>query len=163
MQDISLWQSLQDDFHDFTDVSRLVHIAIRLIFAAILGGVIGYQREKVGKSAGLRTHMLVTMGTAFFIMVPQHEKMPLGDMSRIIQGIVTGIGFLGGGAILKLTAEKEIHGLTTAAGIWLAAAVGVAVGFGRLGTAVVATLLAFVVLDVLMRFERKIDKQDAPG
>jgi putative Mg2+ transporter-C (MgtC) family protein len=163
MSEHPFFQAIQEEFQDFADISRLVHIAIRLLLATLLGGVLGFQREKVGKSAGLRTHMLVTLGTAFYVLVPQLEGMPLSDMSRVIQGVVTGIGFLGAGAILKLTDEKEIHDLTTAASIWLAAAVGIAVGFGRVGTAVIATLFAFVVLEFLMRLEKKISSQDAPG
>lgn len=154
---------LLEEFQDLTDWKDLVRIAVRLFVAAALGAVIGFQREKTGKAAGLRTHMLVTIGTAFFVIVPTFEEMPLSDMSRVIQGIVTGIGFLGGGAILKLASEKEIHGLTTAAGIWLAAAIGIAVGFGRLGSAVLATILAFVVLEVLGLAEPRIKRDNVPG
>jgi putative Mg2+ transporter-C (MgtC) family protein len=125
--------------------------------------LIGYQRQHVGKSAGLRTHMLVTVGTAFMIVVPQFEGMPKEGMARVIQGIVSGIGFLGAGAILKLTDEKEIHGLTTAAGIWTAAAIGIATGLGRLGTAVIATVLALIVLALMMRLEAHIARFKPPA
>ncbi len=152
----SLSEIVVQEFQDLGDWRRLVHVAIRLIVAALLGGLLGYQRELVGKAAGLRTHMLVTLGAAFFVIVPQLEGMPTGDISRVVQGLITGIGFLGGGAILKATAEKEIYGLTTAAGIWMAAAIGVAAGFGRLGTAILATGLSFLILDFVHRAERML-------
>jgi putative Mg2+ transporter-C (MgtC) family protein len=82
--------------------------------------------------------------------------MSLDGLSRVVQGIATGIGFLGGGTILKLAQDEEVKGLTTAAGIWMAAAIGIAVGVGRLGTAFLATLFAFVILSLLQRVERRI-------
>jgi putative Mg2+ transporter-C (MgtC) family protein len=159
----SLLDAIRGDFQDFGDLSRMVHVLVRLLVACILGGLLGYERERTGKAAGLRTHMLVTLGAAFFIVVPQLEGTPNADITRVIQGIVTGIGFLGGGAILKLTEDKEIHGLTTAAGIWLCAAIGIAVGFGRLGTAVLGTVLAYIILSVLSRWEGAIQHGKAPG
>jgi len=150
------WEALHADFNDISDWGRLSHVALRLLAAAILGGVLGYQRESVGKAAGMRTYMLVTVGSAFFVVVPQLENMALDGMSRVIQGLIAGIGFLGGGAILKLTNEKEIHGLTTAAGIWLAAAVGVAAGFGRIGTATLGTAIAFAIFTLVYRWEQRM-------
>jgi putative Mg2+ transporter-C (MgtC) family protein len=147
------FQAVGEDFHDILDVSRVAHVTVRLLIAALLGGLLGYQRERVGKSAGIRTHMLVTAGTALFVIVPQLEGATPGDMTRVVQGIVTGIGFLGGGTILKLTDAHQIKGLTTAAGIWLAAAIGIAVGFGRIGTALIGTLLAFAILGLVFRLE----------
>jgi putative Mg2+ transporter-C (MgtC) family protein len=158
-----LAQVLQHDFADFADWRTLVQIAVRLAAAAIAGGLIGFEREKVGKAAGLRTHMLVTIGAALFVIVPVTQGAVDAEMSRVIQGIVTGIGFLGGGAILKLSQEKEIHGLTTAAGIWLSAAIGIAIGFGRLGTALLGTVFALVVLHTFVRIEGNIDSKDTPG
>jgi putative Mg2+ transporter-C (MgtC) family protein len=151
------------DFSDLGDLSRVVHVVLRLLVAAVLGGLMGYQREKAGKSAGLRTHMLVTLGTALMIIVPQLDGMPQEGIARVMQGIVSGIGFLGAGAILKLTDEKEIHGLTTAAGIWTAAAIGIAAGLGRLGTAVIATLLALIVLALMTHLEAHIARRKTPG
>jgi putative Mg2+ transporter-C (MgtC) family protein len=153
------WEALLQDFGDIVDFGRLVHVAIRLLVAAALGGALGYQRESVGKSAGMRTYMLVTVGAAFFVVVPQLEGMDLGGLSRVLQGIIAGIGFLGGGAILKLTSDKEVIGLTTAAGIWLAAAIGVAAGLGRIGTALLATLLAYGILGVVYRWEQRLRKK----
>lgn len=153
---MSVWDVIQQDFSEFADFPRLVQVALRLGFAALLGGLLGYERERTGKAAGLRTHMLVTVGAALFIIVPRLEGMPLNDASRVIQGIATGIGFLGGGTILKLTQDEEVKGLTTAAGIWVAAAIGIAVGFGQLGTAVLATLFSFTILGILQTIELRI-------
>lgn len=141
------------DFADLRDVSRLAHMGVRLIIAALLGGSLGYQREVIGKDAGIRTYMLVSVGAAFFIVVSRLEGMSNSDMSSVLQGLLTGIGFLGGGAILKLTEDKEIQGLTTAAGIWLTAGIGIAVGFGQIGAALLGTLLAFLILSAITFFE----------
>lgn len=126
---------------------------MRLVFAAACGGVLGYQRELVGKAAGLRTHMLVCVGAAMLLLVPERLGFDENALSRVVQGIVTGIGFIGGGAILKLSEKREIHGLTTAANIWLTAAIGVAAGLGRLGSALITTVLALVILTMLQRLE----------
>jgi putative Mg2+ transporter-C (MgtC) family protein len=104
------------------DLTHLVRILGRLSVALILGAAIGLQREVAHKTAGMRTHMLVALGTALLLVAASDAGLSNSDLSRIVQGIITGIGFLGGGAILKLTDEHEIHGLTTAAGIWLTAA-----------------------------------------
>jgi putative Mg2+ transporter-C (MgtC) family protein len=119
----------------------------------ILGAVIGAQRESIGKPAGLRTHMLVAMGGALFVLAPLQSGMDLDGMSRVIQGIVTGIGFIGGGAILKLQEQRAIEGLTTAAGIWITAAVGIAAGLGRWGLAVASTVLTWVTLSLIGKIE----------
>jgi putative Mg2+ transporter-C (MgtC) family protein len=150
----SIMDAIQQDFQDFSDPVWMVRTAVRLFIAALLGGLIGYQRQINGKSAGLRTHMLVSMGAALFIVGPDLEGMLLDAHSRVVQGIVTGVGFLGGGAILKLTNDKEIQGLTTAAGIWLSAAIGITVGVGHLGTAFVGTSLALLILGLMGRICR---------
>lgn len=151
---LNAWQAIAQDFSDLQDAGRLTHVAVRLTCAALIGGMLGYEREQSGKSAGLRTYMLVTIGATFFVLVPQLEGV--ADMSRVVQGIIAGIGFLGAGAILKRAQDNEIHGLTTAAGIWMAAAAGTAVGFGRLGTALVGGLIGFLVLGWLQRLERQL-------
>lgn len=156
MNDHTPWEALVRDFGDSVDLARQTHVLVRLVVAAALGGLLGYQRESVGKSAGMRTYMLVTVGAAFFIIVPQLEGMQLDAMSRVLQGLIAGIGFLGGGAILKLTNEKEVLGLTTAAGIWLAAAIGIAAGLGRLGTALLGTVLAYGILSVVYHWEQRL-------
>lgn len=137
-------------WHELTagmpDRARLAIVVIRLIAAVLLGGIVGIQRERVHKPAGLRTHMLVSLGTAVVVLACSGGGMDMAGLSRVIQGIVTGIGFVGAGAILKLTDQKEIKGLTTAAGLWMTAAIGVAIGLGELGLAVIGTVLTVLVL-----------------
>jgi putative Mg2+ transporter-C (MgtC) family protein len=148
------WDRLGEDLADLTNLGDVLLTLERLAIAALLGGLLGYERERIGKAAGLRTHMLVAVGSAFFV-IPSQLAGDV-DLGRVIQGIVAGIGFIGGGAILKLADEKKIKGLTTAADIWLAAAIGVAAGLGKLGAAVVCTLVGFVILSVLYRLDRSI-------
>ena len=116
-----VWRGVQSDFADLPGVAEVTQIVLRLLLAALLGGLLGFQRERVGKAAGLRTHMLVALGSAFFVMIPYQAGMPLADLSRVLQGVITGMGFLGAGTILKRPEEEHIEGLTTAAGIWLTA------------------------------------------
>ncbi|HEX8737873.1 MAG TPA: MgtC/SapB family protein [Pyrinomonadaceae bacterium] len=142
------------------DARQLVHVVIRLIAATLLGAVIGFQRERVGKPAGLRTHILVTLGTCVFVLSGSGYGMSSDGLSRVIQGIVTGIGFIGAGSILKLNEERDIQGLTTAAGVWMAAAIGVAVGLGALGLAIISTILTLIILALAGRIEVQINKQD---
>lgn len=138
-----LWQELTAGFPDRT---RLAVVLIRVIAATLLGAIVGIERERAGKPAGLRTHMLVSLGTAVVVLACFEINMGLDGISRVIQGIVTGIGFIGAGSILKLDKQREIQGLTTAAGLWMTAAIGVAVGLGGLGLAVIGTLITLLVL-----------------
>ncbi len=139
----TLWQELASGFPGDVETAR---IAVRLLAAIVLGGVVGLQRAHVGKVAGMRTHILVAMGAAMVAMLPHLTAMSTADASRIIQGTLTGIGFIGGGVILKMSEEHQIVGITTAASIWLTATVGIATGIGRLGLAVVGTVLAYLTL-----------------
>jgi putative Mg2+ transporter-C (MgtC) family protein len=158
---IDSWHRLAADFLDLPDIVEAVRIAIRLILAAVLGGLLGFERELAGKSAGLRTYMLVSLGAALFVLIPQHAGMSDADVSRIIQGVVAGIGFLGAGAIVKGSREEDIQGLTTAAAIWLTAAVGIAAGLGRESSAILGTALAFVIMSTHTRFSHwKKNSQD---
>ena len=134
------------EFSDITDAAQATRIVVRLGVAALLGGLLGWEREHAGKAAGVRTHMLVAMGAALFVLVAQQAGIAPADNSRVLQGIIAGVGFLGAGTILKGDAESQVKGLTTAAGIWLTAAIGVAAGLGREVTAVLSTVLALVVL-----------------
>jgi putative Mg2+ transporter-C (MgtC) family protein len=143
------WMTVQSEFSDLGNAEDITRLCIRLLVAVSLGGLLGYQRESVGAAAGLRTHMLVSLGCALFVIIPLQAGMEMSDLSRVLQGVTAGIGFLGAGAILKLTNENQIIGLTTAASIWLTAAVGIAAGMGREGTAVVSALFAFVILSLL--------------
>src|SRR5918997_6062292 len=138
------------------DARQLIHVLIRLAAATLLGAVVGIQRERAGKPAGLRTHMLVTLGTAVFVLACSGVGMGHDALSRVIQGIVTGLGFIGAGSILKLDRERDIQGLTTAAGVWMTAAVGVAVGLGSLGVALLSTLFALGILSVSRKFQHRV-------
>jgi putative Mg2+ transporter-C (MgtC) family protein len=138
------------------DARQFARIVIRLLVAMLLGGIVGFQREHTGKPAGLRTHMLVAMGAALFVLASAETGMTSTDVSRVIQGLATGIGFIGAGAILKLSVEREIRGLTTAAGLWMTAAMGVAAGLGRIGMALLSAFLTWFVLSVVGKFEHRI-------
>ncbi|WP_354685123.1 MgtC/SapB family protein [Cupriavidus necator] len=148
-----IYTALRAEFADVTDAGELTRILVRLTVAVVLGGLIGYERESSGKAAGLRTHMLVALGSALFVLVPLQAGVPLADMSRVLQGLTAGIGFLGAGAILKQSDEAHIKGLTTAASIWMVAAIGVAAGLGRDTTAVIATVFTLIILQILQRWK----------
>ena len=139
---------VQELTHGLGDRQQIIRVLTRLLAAMILGGIIGVQRERIGKPAGFRTHMLVCLGTAVFVITGSGVGMAFDAMSRVIQGIITGIGFIGAGAILKLESEEEIKGLTTAAGIWMTAAVGITAGLGAIGIAVICTVLTLIILAV---------------
>jgi putative Mg2+ transporter-C (MgtC) family protein len=143
----------------FLDSKQLLRVFIRLFAATLLGAAIGFQRERAGKPAGLRTHTLVSLGTTLLVLSCSTVGMSLEGLSRVIQGIITGIGFIGAGSILKLSEEHAIRGLTTSASIWVTAAVGVAVGLGSVGVALLSTLLALIVLALVGRLEHRIGRQ----
>jgi putative Mg2+ transporter-C (MgtC) family protein len=140
--------ALQEEFADIADLEQVTKVTARLLVAALLGGILGFQREQRGKAAGVRTHMLVSIGAALFVMVPQMAGSQADALSRVVQGIVAGVGFLGAGTILKgnRLETHDVKGLTTAAGLWMTAAIGTAVGLGREATAVLSTVLAWGVL-----------------
>jgi putative Mg2+ transporter-C (MgtC) family protein len=146
--------TIQQEFSDLGDVESITRLVVRLLMAIVLGGILGYERESVGASAGLRTHMLVSLGSALFVLIPLQAGMQIEDLSRVLQGITAGIGFLGAGAILKQNNKNDIRGLTTAASVWLTAAVGIAAGMGREATAVLSALFALVIL-ALVRYVPK--------
>ncbi|UPQ83688.1 MgtC/SapB family protein [Pseudomonas knackmussii] len=149
-----LGHTVASEFSDIPDLEHGIRVSIRLLLAIALGGVLGYEREYKGKAAGLRTHMLVALGAALFVLVPLEAGMPLEDLSRVMQGIITGIGFLGAGTILKGSSQQDVKGLTTAAGIWLTAAIGVATGLGHESTAVLTTGFALVVFLLMPKLEQ---------
>jgi len=141
-----LWQELSQSV---PQPDKVVRVALRMIVALIIGTAIGLQRELSHKPAGLRTHLLVAVGTALLVVAAVNADMKSADVSRVIQGLITGIGFLGGGTILKLTQEHEIRGLTTAAGIWLTAAASVAAGLGEFADAFIGVIFALIVLTAI--------------
>lgn len=144
-----IWSTIVLEFSDIPDIATLTKITVRILLAAVLGGVLGYERERKSISAGVRTHMLVAVGAAIFVIGPTQAGMPLGDLSRVIQGAIQGIGFLGAGAIILGTATRKVQGLTTAASIWAAAGIGIAAGLGIEATAVLSTIVVLFVLAVV--------------
>lgn len=143
------------------NLRQLVHVIIRLSAATLLGAAVGFQRERAGKPAGLRTHILVTLGTAVFVLACSGVEMSSDGLSRVIQGIITGIGFIGAGSILKLSEERNVQGLTTAAGIWMTAAIGVAVGLGSLGVALLSTLFTLIILALAGLYDLQVKTKKA--
>lgn len=134
-------------------------ITLRLLLAALLGGLIGLERESLNKSAGLRTHILVCLGSCL-IMITSIEIFEtvghgtIGDPARIAAQVVSGIGFLGAGTIMR--SGFGIKGLTTAASLWLVAAIGLAVGVGSYAAAIICTTIVFVILVYMPRLEKRV-------
>ena len=133
----------------------------RLIVAFLLGSIIGWEREKKGRSAGLRTHILVCVGSTLIMLISvymyaSYQQTAAIDPARIAAGVVTGIGFLGAGAIIR--SGEGSRGLTTAASVWVSAAIGLAVGCGYIMGALLTTAIAFLALSFLKRIETKLEK-----
>ena len=144
-----IWATIVSEFSDIPDLSTMTRITLRLVVAAVLGGILGYERERKARSAGVRTHMLVAVGAALFVIGPLQSGMEMSDMSRVLQGVVQGIGFLGAGAIIVRASHQQVHGLTTAANIWATAGIGVLAGLGLEATAVLATFVVLMILAVV--------------
>jgi len=121
---------------------------------------VGLERERARKSAGLRTQTLVCVGTAALILVASSAGLSNEGLSRLIQGIITGIGFIGAGSILKVGEERHVRGLTTAASVWMTAAIGVSVGLGTVGIAALLTLLALIILALVGAVEARAEKRE---
>jgi len=129
------------------NLSPWLEMILRFLLAAGLGAGIGYQRERAGKAAGLRTHILVSSGAALFTLVSIYGFTgAVVDISRVAAGVVVGIGFIGAGVILRGQREKEVAGLTTAATIWITAAIGLAAGTGMYLVSVIAAAVTVGVL-----------------
>ncbi len=126
-----------------------------LVLAVVLGGAIGVERELQQKAAGLRTNILICVGAALFTVLSLEMAGPTGDPARTAAQIVTGVGFLGAGTIMQ--SGSGVSGLTTAATMWLVAAIGMAIGFGAVLEATGATLLVLLVLSALKPIERSIE------
>lgn len=140
------WQEIQSEIPDSYE---LISVTFRLVLAAIVGAIPGFQREMLGQPAGLRTHMMVAVGAAIFVMAALEAGASTGDTTRVIQGLATGIGFVGAGAIMKSKEDQAIHGLTTASSVWLTAGLGTAVGMGRVWLPVLGSVIALVILSIL--------------
>ena len=135
-------------------------IIIKLLLATLLGGLIGFLREIGGKAAGLRTHILVTLGSSLLAIISIYIGLEFegADVGRIAAGVVTGIGFIGAGAIIR--DRGQIRGITTAASIWICAAIGLTVGVGLYATAIAATAITLIVLEILRHIEKKYIKKE---
>jgi putative Mg2+ transporter-C (MgtC) family protein len=128
-------------------MNTLLDISLRLLLAAALGAGIGYQRERANKPAGLRTHILISVGSALFTVVSIFGFSGVVDPSRVAAGVVTGIGFIGAGVIFRGMRGDHVMGLTTAASVWITAAIGLAAGVGWY---LIATIVAAIAVLVLM-------------
>jgi putative Mg2+ transporter-C (MgtC) family protein len=151
----------------WTKGASIGEVAIRLTIAIFVGGLIGFDRQRSEKPAGLRTHMLVALGSASFTLlgfeVGAHLSPRTGvgfDPTRVLQGVIGGIGFLGAGAIIR--DHGHVSGITTAASVWVAGALGAAAGVGAYVLALFTTLLAFVILSLLVKLETKISGVPPP-
>ena len=135
---------------------------IAMLVSTLLGTVVGWERQLGRKPAGLRTHVLVCLGSTMFVLVTKHAVLDIGgpnlDPTRMIHGVITGVGFLGAGSIMR-TEGGYVHGLTTAASIWMVAAIGTTVGVHAYALAVVGTVLALLVLEGY----RWVEKWMTPG
>ncbi len=140
-------------------------LILRIFVAALLGGLIGLEREYRSKEAGFRTHFLVAMGSALFMVVSAYgfsdsmnNELQRWDVSRVASQVVSGIGFIGAGTIIFRKTENMVSGLTTAAGVWVVAAIGLACGGGMYKVAVASTLLVLVGLEAFNYFLHKFDQ-----
>ena len=149
------WNELMAGLPDSAEMARVV---VRMLVAAFLGALVGIQRERAGKPAGVRTHMLVSMGGALFVISCLEWGMDSADMSRVIQGLVTGIGFIGGGAILKQ--GSDVRGVATAASIWATGAIGGAVAFARFEVAILISIVTFLTLRLMSPIKKEINSDD---
>ena len=125
----------------------------QILFAMLLGIVIGLERRYAGKMAGMRTYALVSAGTCFLVLIPILTSASTSDPLRFVTGILTGIGFLGAGIIMHK--DAQLTGLTTAAGVWITTAIGIAVGMGLFTLAVFVTILTVFIFSVVGKFESK--------
>ena len=150
------------------DVNLELEVLVRFAVALVLSAIVGWEREKSGKPAGLRTHMLVGAGASLFVGLGEllvMEFRQFGDLQRVdpmrlIEAVVTGVSFLGAGTIFFAQGENKVKGLTTAASLWTTAAVGIAVGLGRYMLAGGVTLMLFLVLYGVGWLERRAERKD---
>lgn len=154
----ALVETLADELSDTTDLDHAVRIVLRLGLAALFGALLGFEREHHGKAAGVRTHMLVAVGSALFVLAPSLGGSEDDAMSRVIQGVVAGVGFLCAGTIIKSDNDRDVKGLTTAAGVWLTAAIGIATGLGSVLIALLGTLLGLFILNIVPRLVDRCER-----
>jgi putative Mg2+ transporter-C (MgtC) family protein len=154
----ALVEILANELSDTTDLDHAVRIVLRLGLAALFGALLGFEREHHGKAAGVRTHMLVAVGSALFVLAPSLGGSEDDAMSRVIQGVVAGVGFLCAGTIIKSDNDRDVKGLTTAAGVWLTAAIGIATGLGSVLIALLGTLLGLFILNIVPRLVDRCER-----
>ncbi|MCK9246901.1 MAG: MgtC/SapB family protein [Anaerolineaceae bacterium] len=148
-----------NEFIDITNIADNVQITVRLMLAILLGGILGYEREQQGKAAGLRTHILVCSATTMLVLAAGPTEVLEDPISRVVQGILAGVGFLCAGSIIKNNVDNDVQGLTTAASVWFTAAIGVVVGLGQPVLSILSALLAVIVLHLMpLIFERNKDR-----
>ena len=142
-------------------IDEWLNLVLKLSLSLLVGALIGLNRQSEKKPAGLRTHMLVTLGATIFVMVSLQSsqgKVSPDALSRVIQGITAGVGFLGAGEILRQSdIEKnqvKVRGLTSAAAIWVSSALGVAIGAGLYPLALVSVLMTWITLSLIKKLER---------
>ncbi len=144
-----------------THISQDLHLLLRLFVAMVLTGALGWERNRAGKSAGIRTHMIIGLGACFFMILPeliiedfrQYGEAVKFDPERVIQAVVAGISFVGAGTIFVSKDKDHVRGLTTAASIWTCTAIGMCVGLGRYALAIAATALLLIVLHAIGKLE----------
>jgi len=143
------------------DIATIIEITLRLFVAVVLGGILGMERTIVGRSAGLKTYSLVSLGSALFVMISLEMITPFSVFSgfnpiMMASQIIVGVGFLGAGTVIFQ--HSKVQGLTTAAGLWVSAGLGMASGFGLYTEALIAALLALLIFTVFWKLEDKILK-----
>ena len=153
----ALWNDLTSGL---PESGRLLQFVVRLLTSAMIAALIGLQREKAGKDAGLRTHILVAAGSTVFVLGAIGSGMGEDALSRVIQGVVTGVGFIGAGTILKRESRSDIKGLTTSSGLWTVCAIGVLVGLGHVGIALITALVTLSVLILVGRLQKRFLHSD---
>jgi putative Mg2+ transporter-C (MgtC) family protein len=157
------WDAFLADLANLPGGAEVGQIVARVLVAALLGGLLGWEREHKGKAAGMRTHMLVSLAAAFFVITSQQAGFSNSDTSRVIQGIAAGVGFLGAGTILKQSEQGHVLGLTTAASLYFTTAIGIAAGLGREAAAILGAGLALIVLTVLPTVDRWLNGHGRNG
>lgn len=160
-----IWETILNEFSDLGTPEQITRVVVRLAVAGFLGGLIGFEREHAGKAAGTRTHILVALGSALFVMVPQLAGVPVTELTRVLQGLIAGIGFLGAGTIFLGAEKQRVKGLTTAAGIWMTCAIGATAGMGRESTATLSAVLAWCILAIGPRLagRKQVSLQSTPN
>lgn len=159
---MQVWDTLLSEFSDLGNLEQVTRVALRLVIAGLLGGLIGYEREHQGKAAGVRTHMLVSLGAALFVLVPELSGVSDADLTRVLQGLIAGIGFLGAGTIFLGEGKHRVKGLTTAAGIWMTCAIGATAGAGREATAILSAVLCWTILALGPRITKRKVEEASP-